>query len=704
MIKVRSEDAIARFEDFFTQHKYRHLITSTADQYPKERSIYVDYKEIENHDMDLAEYILKNWHDAEIHANTVIKRIVPPELESVQLNFRVRNIPSRFNISKLRTSEQGQLIGVEGLVRRVTEVKQRIVVGVYQCHRCGGIIKEPQDTWHPREPLECYKEQNGCGRTCASTRFKLSLDLSEYVDSQKIEIQEPPESTTPGAQPQRIVCYAEIDIVGLVNPGDRIIVNGVRTPRQRTFPMKSTILDTYMDINSIETQQRIYDEIEITGVDEENIIALSQDPRCYQKIVQSIIPTVYGMSVEKEAIALQLFGGVAKDMPDGTRLRGDIHILLVGDPGTAKSTIMRAVAKIAPRGIWASGKSTSGPGLIAAVVKDPGDFGEGRWTVEAGAMALADRGQLCVDELDKMRPEDRDNMHEAMAQQEVFISKADIHSMVHTRCPVLAAANPKEGRFDSKDPLVGQIKMPPTLLSRFDLIFSIMDVPDTEHDNLVARHILEGVRVGQYTAYASTVGGDEHSEDKNLTTVYEPTIEPERLRKYLAYAKRNVAPVMDQEVIQRIQEYYVDMRKGSGGVDTVAITPRQLQAVVRLSEASARMYLSNTIDIDRDVDRAIRIMQYYLKRLASEDGAFDIDMIEIGTSHSQRERIKTIKSIIAEIAAVKEPVLHEHILLDAERNGITRGKAEAIITKLMVEEGYIYETEKGSKEYRLARR
>lgn len=703
MADFREEDVVAKFEDFLSQDKYRHLISAVADQYPEQRSINLDYMEIEDHDADLAMHLLKYPKKALDCAKQVISKIMHSDQREadVELELRVKILPERHKISKLRTSEVGQLVSIEGLVRRVTEVKPRIIMGIYECQRCQTIINEPQETWQPKEPMECYKDQGGCSRSMASTKFKLLLDISPCVDSQKIEIQEPPEAIIPGAQPERIACYAEKDITGIVNPGDRIVINGRLSAKQRSYPARTTMLDTYVYMNSIETQERVYEEIVITAEDERQIIELSKDPRCYTKIISSIVPTIYGMLHEKEAVALQLFGGVPKTMPDGSRLRGDIHILFIGDPGTAKSTILRAVSKIAPRGIFASGKTTSAVGLIAGVMKD--DFGEGRWTLEAGAMALADRGHMCADELDKMRPEDRQAMHEAMAQQEVYISKAGIHSMVQTRCPVLAAANPKSGRFDTSSYLVSQINMPPTLLSRFDLIFAITDVPDPERDNQIAKHILEGERVGQVMAQNLVDGSHENIEESQ--SKFEPAVDPKFLRKYIAYAKRNIMPVMDEEAMNRIQEYYIEMRKKSMGEDaTIAITPRQLQALIRLSEASARLHLSNKVEIERDVDRAIMIMDYYLRKVASDEGRFDIDIIESGISQSQRERMKTIHSIIKNLAAIEQPIRHEEIITEAMNNDITREHAERIILKLLFEEGIIYEAgSSGSGLYRVVR-
>ncbi len=220
-----------------------------------------------------------------------------------------------------------------------------------------------------------------------------------------------------------------------------------------------------------------------------------RDPQLQRKIVRSIAPTIYGNEDVKEAVALQLFGGIPKEMPDGTHLRGDIHMLLVGDPGIAKSQILRYVVTLSPRGIYTSGKSSTAAGLTATAVKD--EFGDGRWTLEAGALVLADMGIAAVDEMDKMRTEDRSALHEAMEQQSISVAKAGITATLRCRCALLGAANPKLGRFDAYTPISEQINMPAALLSRFDLIFVMQDMPDPKLDEAIAEHILKTHRVGE---------------------------------------------------------------------------------------------------------------------------------------------------------------------------------------------------------------
>ncbi|MBU4190515.1 MAG: minichromosome maintenance protein MCM [Candidatus Thermoplasmatota archaeon] len=580
-------------------------------------------------------------------------------------------------------------------------MRPKLKEAAYQCARCGAVIKLKQDEMTAKEPLECYKDQGGCGKSIASTRFKLlttpseSKECSVFTDTQKLEIQESPEGLRGGAQPQRLVAYAEDDITGSISPGDRVVLNGVLRSRQRKEKgVKSTVFDIFLDVNSIEIEEHEFEEISITPEEEEDIIKLSQDKGVYQKIVSSIAPTIHGMIVEKEALALQLFGGVQKTMPDSTKVRGDIHVLLVGDPGTAKSQLLRYITQISPRGIYASGKSASAAGLTAAAVRD--EFGEGRWTLEAGALVLADKGIAAIDEMDKMSTQDRSAMHEAMEQQCISVAKAGITATLHSRCALLGAANPKFGRFDTYTPIPEQIDMPPALLSRFDLIFSIEDKPETKKDTEMAEHILRLHYAGEIGMHRQRKENEKYSaEDEEIAMkCVEPEIQPKILRKYIAYSKRTVFPVITKEAETALKDYYLNLRKqGEAENAPVPITPRQLEAFVRLSEASAKMRLSNEVTRE-DADRAIRIMDYCMRRVYYDYEAdrFDVDVVATGMTHSQRERHVTIVDIIRELSS-KSPdggADYAEIVERAKDEGIPDDKAEKTIEKLK-REGRIFE-------------
>jgi replicative DNA helicase Mcm len=699
---LKEEELSGKWEEFFSDSQYRHRITEIADLYPEIRSLDIPYSEIEDFDFSLADYFLSRSFKAIFIAENVIEKLTPPE-NKARIHLRVKNLPkdSKIEIRDLRSKHLGKFIAIEGLVRKATEVRPKMIDAVFRCVRCDAIIREPQDGLTFKEPLECYKEQAGCARTAASTKFKLLNEQSIYVDTQKIEIQESPEGLRGGAQPQRLVAYTEDDLTGIISPGDRIIINGtLRSIQKKTYPIKSTLFEIFMDINSLELEEHEFEEVPISPEDVERILTMSQDADVYRKITASISPTIYGMPVEKEALALQLFGGVPKIMPDGTHIRGDIHIFLVGDPGTAKSQLLRYISELAPRGIYASGKSSSAAGLTAAAVKD--EFGEGRWTLEAGALVLADKGVACVDELDKMTPQDRSSMHEAMEQQRISIAKAGITATLQSRCAVLGAANPKYGRFDTTQFLAQQINIPVALLSRFDLIFTVTDIPDSEKDYLIAEHILKTHTLGGIEKHKRETGEEIDNDGEEVPTYTEPYLDREFFRKYVAYAKR-VFPIMTKEASDKLRDYYTSIRKqGEPEGSSVPITARQLEAFVRLSEASARVRLSHRVTED-DAERAIRIVEYYLKKVAGDEGGWDIDIIESGTSQSQRERIRTVKRIIKDLFEGGQPVEHEDIISEAEALGIERSKVESIIKRLHNEEGWIIEARIGSKKYKVVK-
>ena len=615
----------------------------------------------------------------------------------VKLHVRINKLPdetARIGIRLLRAEHLGKFIAIEGLVRKATEVRPMLRQAVFQCMRCYAILKVPQESTVFIEPQECLKEQGGCGRAAASTAFKLLTEKSQFVDTQKLEIQESPEGLRAGAQPERLTMFIEDDITGNIAPGDRAIINGTLRSQQRISRMrgKSTLFDIYLEGNSIELEEKEFEDVKIDEEEMEKIVKLSKDPKVYDTIIESIAPSIYGMYIEKEALGLQLFGGVAKHMPDETRIRGDIHIMLIGDPGTAKSQLLEYISHLAPRGVYASGKSTSAAGLTAAAVRD--EFGEGRWTLEAGALVLADGGIACVDEMDKMTSQDRSALHESMEQQEIHVAKAGITASLKSRCALLAAANPKYGRFDEYRPISDQIDMPPALLSRFDVIFPVKDKPDKDMDLSMAEHILRSHLGGEIKEHRSESNDPKYTkddEDSALKLVI-PILSTEFLRKYIAYSRRNIFPVMTQEAIQDLADFYVRLRsqESTGETGAIAITPRQLEALVRLAEASARMRLSEQIT-NEDTERAIRIAQYYLKRVASESGILDIDMIATGVSHSQRSRIIKLTDIIKELCAEDKSgaANEDEVIAEAESIGFEREQILKDIEKLR-REGRIF--------------
>ena len=677
------EDLVAIWEEFLGGEERRHQVAAIADLYPDVRSMYVDFLEVEKFDPDLANYTLINPTLSLRSAEESMRRMVSHALTSPFLHFRIKNLPrdSRIDVRKLRAKHLGAFVSVEGLVRKATEVRPRVTIAEFECVRCGHRISVEQEGMQFHEPLECPKDDGGCGRGTGSTKFRLLTDPSKFVDTQKIEVQEPPEGLRGGAQPERLVGYIEDDVAGKISPGDRIIINGILRSVQKGAQVKSTLFDISLDVNSVEYEEHEYEEIAITPEDEVKIREIAGAPDVFEKIIMSISPTIYGYQQEKEALALQLFGGVSKVLDDGTRIRGDIHIVMIGDPGTAKSQILRYMALLAPRGIYTSGKASSAAGLTAAAVKD--EFGEGRWTLEAGALVLADKGLCCIDELDKMNDQDRSSIHESLEQGTISVAKAGITATLQSRCAVLGAANPKYGRFDEARNIADQIDLPPALLSRFDAIFTMTDRPESEYDRRLAQHILKVHRRGELREHEAP---DRISEIDSAEIMKEseglvPAIDRDFLRKYVAFSKR-ITPIISEEAMRTLEGYYVSIRKlGEGEEASVPITPRQLEALIRLSEASARARLNQMVTAD-DANRAIKIVEYYLGKVASEGGRRDIDLIATGTSKSQREQIYVLRNLVQQLSEDRRGVSTEELVQKASAEGIPEDRVRALLKRL----------------------
>ena len=415
--------------------------------------------------------------------------------------------------------------------------------------------------------------------------------------------------------------------------------------------------------------------MEISEEEEKQILELAKDPRLYQKLINSIAPSIYGYDKVKESLLLQLLGGVRKVRSDKVVSRGDLHILLVGDPGSGKSAMLKRVNLIAPKGRYVSGKGVSGAGITAAVVRD--EFLRG-WSLEAGALVLASNGICCIDEMDKMSNEDRAAMHEALEQQTVSISKANIQATLLARTTVLAAANPKFGRFDPYGIIADQINLPPTLINRFDLIFPIKDLPEETRDEKMASHILSL----------------HQSPD-----IFEPEVPTELLKKYISYARQKIRPILTDGALQEIKEFYLKMRatvSSEGGIQAIPISPRQLEALVRLSEASAKVRLSDKVT-KKDADKAIELIEYCLMQvgLDRETGKIDIDRIATGVTATQRSYILIIKEVISELEnKLGKTIPIDDVIEEAKLRNISDDKVEEALEKLK-RSGDLFEPRRG---------
>ena len=631
--------------------------------------IFLDFLKLLEYSNRLTEEILVNPEE-----NLHVLELAIEEKGLIE-NVRVRlgNMPKsqEIQIRNLRSRNLNEMLVIEGIVRQASDVRPQVVNAKFECPSCGTILSVLQIERKFREPMRC-----SCGR-----RGGFKLISKEMVDTQRLVIEESPESLTGGEQPKRINIFLKEDLVEpnmeeKTTPGSRVKIIGILKEVPVPLPSGglSTRFELALEANNIIPMEETFEELDINEEDERQILELSQDPKLFEKLTKSIIPSVWGYDEIKRCLILQLFGGVEKTHTDGQRSRGDIHILLIGDPGVAKSATLVFMSKISPKGRYVVGKSASGAGLTATVVRD--EYLRG-WSLEAGSMVLSNKGLVCIDELEKMDPTDRSAMHEAMEQQTITISKANVHATLRAETSVLAAANPKFGRFDPFQSIAQQIDLPPTLINRFDVIFPLRDLPNREKDELIATHVLQEHRKM----------GEEMLISRDL------------LRKYVAFAKQRIKPMLSDEAVEEIKQFYVELRNmpvsAEGAVRPIPISARQLQALIRMAEASAKMRLSETVDPE-DAKRAIEIIKYYLMQVGYdyESKTFDIDRGTGGISASQRNKVFLVRDVITQLESrLGKMIPIEEIEKELE-DKLTKDEIEEAITKLDIS-GVIFRPRRG---------
>ncbi len=669
LVKIEASEQIKRFHEFLESYYYPKIVENLR----KDRMfVVVDFAELSKFDLDLANQVLEDPEDTIKAADLAVGQF---DLENTA-KFKVRfmNLPEsqKIMIRNIRSSHIGKLMSINGVVRQKSDVRPQVTAAKFECPACGNIINVLQLDGSFKEPSKC-----GCGR-----KGKFILLSKELVDAQGIVLEEVPESLEGGEQPKRINIFLKDDMVSPLserktNPGSNITLAGIikEVPIILRTGSASTRFDLMVEANYVEAVEESFYEVEITEEEEQKILELSKEPELFSKLVNSTAPSIYGYDKVKEALILQLVGGVRKVRSDKVVSRGDTHILLIGDPGAGKSALLKRISIISPKGRYVSGRGVSGAGLTAAVVKD--EFLKG-WSLEAGALVLASNGICCIDEMDKMVPEDRAAMHEALEQQTVSISKANIQATLISRTTVLAAANPKFGRFDPYGIIAEQIDLPPTLINRFDLIFAIKDIPNEIKDEKMASHILKL---------------------HQTPDLYTPEIPTEFLRKYIAYAKQKITPRISDEALLKIKDFYLKMRSSGGtdeGIKAIPISARQLEALVRLTEASAKLRLSNEA-AEKDAKRAIELVEYCLMEvgLDKETGKIDIDRIATGISASQRSHISMIKEIINELEnKIGKTIPIDDIIEESKARGIAEEKVEEVLERLK-RVGEVFEPRRG---------
>lgn len=649
-------EQIRKFVEFFERTYYADLMEHARKG---EKFLEVDFQELAKFEPALADLLLEMPEEALKASQLAIEQFDLPGGNNKGFTVRFQNLPpsSQIMIGEIRHPHLGKFLFTEGVVRNKSEVRPHMTSARFECPTCGNVLQILQLDNKIKEPSRC-----SCGR-----KGKFRMLSKELVDAQKIVVEEATEQLDGGEQPKRINIILKNDLVSPLsekrtNPGSKILMVGIlkEVPVILRSGGQSTQFDLIFEANYLEPKEEDYSEIKISKEDYEEIHALAREPYLERKFIESVAPSIYGHEKIKEALVLQLMGGVRKSRDDGVVTRGDIHVLLVGDPGSGKSQLLKRISKVSPKGRFISGKGVSGAGLTASVVKD--EF-IGGWSLEAGALVLANKGICCIDEMDKMSDEDTAAMHEALEGQTITISKANIQATLRSETTVLAAANPKFGRFDPYDTIAKQITLAPTLINRFDLIFPIKDIPEESKDKKMAKFVL--------------------SLHKSLTTDAE--IKTKLLRKYIAYARQNIYPELTNEAMGELENYYIQMRSSASneGIKSVPISARQLEALIRLSEAYARLHLSPKITKEH-AKKAVELLHHCLTLVAMDEktGTFDIDRIATDVTASTRNKILIVKELLAELEDKMKPVDSKDIFQAAMDKGMTEHEVEEILQKL----------------------
>lgn len=676
------DEYISVFEDFFNV-VYKKEIEYLASSYPEKRSLNLDFRKLEAFDLNLSERLIENPNLIFEAAKAALKKIDVGILEQTDQNFephiRFFNLPEEFRIPirDVGSDQLTVLISVEGMIRRITERLQKMTEGHFVCKKCQNVYTIKQTSTTLIKPAIC---------DCKSRDFDVDLEQSKFIDYQKLEIQESIENLKGSEQANHLEVYISDDLVNTCSAGDKIVVTGV----VKLKPQKEANYNKFIIANHLEKVDQEFEELDITPEEEEEIKQLAKKEDVFELLTQSIAPKIYGHEIVKEAITLQMFGGVKKKV-NKQEFRGNIHVLLVGDPSTGKSEILRNAATIAPKSMYVAGKSASGAGLTVSAVKD--DFGEGGWTLKAGAVVLASGGIAMIDEFDKMEPEDRSSLHEAMAQATVSVSKAGLYAKFRADTSILAAANPKFNRFDKVKNPIEQIDLPFSLLSRFDLYFIIKDTLNRTLDIEMGRHIIDVQEAAQKLSTPNSELTKEEIERMEETVL--PKVDANLFKKYVAYARQRIKPTLSKDASDLILNYYIDLRDLGRRHGSYSATPRQLEGLIRLSEASAKVRLKSKIELE-DAQRAIRIFRISLEQTATdqETGKIDIDIITTGTSSSERQFIKRVLNIIRDMTANGNPVSYGDLSETLEKQNIGKDKLNDAISRLK-KSGELYEPKNG---------
>ncbi len=651
---INQDEFLSEAKEFFEVNR-KEIV---RDMSGENKVVHVDFDEFSAHSPELSESLIERPEET-----VQLLEVALEELEWAPNDARVRFVSiskgQELYIRNIRSKHLGKMITIEGIVRQASEVRPLVTNAKFECPSCGTIISVLQIDKKFKEPTRC-----SCGRRGG---FKeISKDM---VDAQIITIEEASDNLHGGEQPKRMSIFLKEDLVDptmemRTTPGSRVKIIGIlkEIAISSSSGAMLTRFDLAIESNNIIPMEESFEDIDINEEDERAIKELAGSPDLMKKMVDSIAPSIWGHRGVKTALAFQLFGGVKKQRSDGTKMRGDVHVLLVGDPGVAKSVMLGFIAGVAPKARYVSGKSASAAGLTAAVVKDELLRG---WSLEAGAIVLANKGIVCIDEFDKMDEEDRSAMHEAMEQQTITISKATVQATLRAQTSVLAAANPKFGRFDPLQSIPKQVNLVPSLLSRFDAIFIMRDIPSRESDEAIAAHVLL-----------------EHQQ-----AAKHDVIDNDLLKKYISYAKQKFDPVLTDEAVKAMKDFYVGLRNmpqmGDGPSRPIPIGARQLEAMVRLSEAHARMRLSKQVEV-KDAVAAIELTKSYLMQVGYDEKTktFDIDKIG-GQGASARNKIHFVQDAIVELEKKMGKLIPMEEIAKALDGKVSEAEVDEVVGKLL---------------------
>ena len=679
--KNKLQDQVKEFLSQFKDKSGSYKYVDEIDQMMAKKTQYivvdyndlVSYTEIESIFNVNPDEILQAFGGA---IKDVLKERFPQYAEKIRHDIRARisNYPSQRGLREVNAEVIGKMISVSGMVVRSSEIKPLAKELVYFCPDNHKTVRVQEKGLEFKEPLKCDDGK------CTHRDLEISPEQSKFIDFQMVRLQELPEDLPPGQLPHYLDVTVLQDLVDNARPGDRVILTGIVRIEQEHIPTmrgKSGIYRLRIQGNNIEFHRgrgnkasRSTEREEISPDEERIIKSLVKNPDIYDRLIASFAPHVSGHDIIKEAILLLIVGSTQKLLADGAKIRGDINVFLVGDPGTAKSEMLKFCARIAPRGLYTSGRGSTAAGLTAAIVRDK----IGIMMLEAGAVVLGDQGLVCIDEFDKMKPEDRSALHETMEQQSVSIAKGGIVATLNARTSILAAANPMYGKYDPFKNITENVNLPIPLLTRFDLIFVVRDIPSKERDTRIAKHILNLHRASG-------------TDTKSL-------IDVDILTKYLSYAKRS-DPNLTQEAEDKILNYYMTMRNvESEGMITV--TPRQLEGLVRLATARARLLMKTQVD-GEDAERAIFLIQSMLQDAGVDvnTGKVDLGVLQ-GRPHSEVSKMQLFMDVMKSLEGdEKRPVEEKTFVKELIKTGkFTEEDARKYIKKLQ-RESAIYESKPG---------